>query len=160
MKSFKIKSTLFSIFLLLGSRGFAQQNPLAPSELMGQWRLEKMIYEGHELELPNPDLRLTFSFYQNHSLRIYWDRKDPSVFCESMSNWILKVDDSGIVQLQVNTFAVNPMNAGDCAGDPDMTLGKKGNVPISIQNGSLMMQLRLGDQDLTYSFKKQEKELL
>lgn len=115
-----------------------------------------MIYEDHVLDLPNPDLQLTFSFFQNHSLRIYWDRKDPSVFCESMSNWTLKTDGSGISQIQLDTFAVNPMNAADCSGDPDMTLGKKESVPIWIQDSSLMMTFRLGDQDLIYIFNKQK----
>ena len=160
MTSFKINSVIFSMLVLLSASGFAQQTTLAKEELFGTWRLSKMIYEGHELDLPNPDLRLTFQFFQNFSLRIYWDRKDPSVFCESVSNWTLQTDESGKPQLAVETFAVNPMNAFDCSGDPDMTLGKKESVPLWIQDGSLMMTLRLGDQDLTYLFNKQEKGTL
>lgn len=160
MGQFQIKCGIFSMIFLWSALSEALPKPILQTEVFGAWKLTKMLYEGNEMDLPNPALRLTFSFFANHSLRIYWDRQDSTVFCEGFSNWIIDTDDAGASTLKQNTFAVNPMNAGDCAQDPDMKLGIKESVPIWINNGHLLITLRLGDQNLTYLFYKQNKEIL
>lgn len=155
-----MKLFFFILILLKSTIGWTQQRPLVAAEVLGNWKLSSMIYEGNEMDLPNPDLQLSFTFFPNHSMRIYWDRKNPEVFCESHSNWTLQTDNPEKVQLILDTYALNPLNASDCSLDPDMTLGKKDPTAVWRQENKLMILLRLGDQNLIYVFEQQNKEIL
>lgn len=154
-----IKQAFILILLSLSSFSvLAEEEPkMLHDQMLGSWVFTKMIYEDNELDPPNPDLRLTFTFFDNGTSRLYWDRKNVPGFCESFSAWTLNPENQAAAistKLMLNTFALNPNNNGDCSKDPDMQLGQKPGVNIWIKDQRLFMVIMLADQDLTYVFNK------
>lgn len=123
-------------------------------KIVASWLLDHLIYEEQDMQLPNPDLRLTFNFFENGTLRIHWNRGNVTEFCESFSNW--KIENATEKHmLTQNTFALNPKNSADCSRDPDMKLGPKPATEIRLENDQLFIVLMLADQNLIYVFNKQ-----
>ncbi|MFN7905883.1 MAG: hypothetical protein ACK5P5_11940 [Pseudobdellovibrionaceae bacterium] len=150
------------MILVLGIGSAAKASSIATpgiQNLIGRWHFTKIIYEGQEMEMPNPDLKLSMTFFDNQSLRLFWHRGNMMEFCESFSTWSLEEKNSE-TRLTLNTFAVNPNNQSDCAKDPDMQIGTKPSVLIWVDSGSLMMSIMLSDQNLIYVFEQTPKESL
>lgn len=106
-----------------------------------------MIYRGQEIPLPNPDLFLTWTFFRNGTVRLYWDRGGKD-FCERYAHY--QVSDS---LLKEEVFALNPQNSADCSKDPDMQLGRQTSNKIKVLDSEIQLFFSLGDEELIYVLK-------
>ncbi len=121
-----------------------QSHAVTDVDLKGHWKFSEIIYQEHRLPLPNPDLNLQWEFFSNGTSRLYWDRGTRD-FCERFAHYTVK---NQILTEEV--FALNPKNATDCVQDPDMKLGRKTNVPISLYEKEMHMHFQIGDEQLIY----------
>lgn len=134
--------------LLIGLMALsAQAEP--PRSLKGEWRFSEMIYRGQIMPLPNPDLNLTWTFFENGTERLYWGRKGESSFCERFAHYELR--DDKIIE---TVFAVNPQNGIECANDPDMQVGRQTSNTIEIKNNQIHFHMQMGDEELIYVLKE------
>lgn len=118
-------------------------------QLHGEWRLSAMIYRGNEVPPLNPNLNLRWSFFENGTERLYWDRSDEDGFCERFANY--EVSDG---KLWEKVYAVNPMNNSTCNQDPDMHVGRETVTKIEIISQKILLHLSLGDEELIYVLKE------
>lgn len=119
----------------------------ADSALIGEWKLNEMIYRGERIPLPNPELNLRFTFLSNGTERLYWDRGTDE-FCERWARYTVAGK-----TLQQEVFAVNPGNAAECKKDPDMQMGRVTHTPIELQGSELHLVFQMGDEELVYVFR-------
>jgi hypothetical protein len=117
--------------------------------LKGQWRMTDMIYKGQEMPPPNPDLNLSWTFFENGTERLYWQRKDEEGFCERFANYHI-----GDNQIQEKVFAVNPLNKADCGTDPDMQVGRETFNKIEIQQQRILFHLQVGEEEVIFILKE------
>lgn len=130
------------ILVLLMLQAYGQD--LAPRE----WKLSSMIYRGENIGLPNPELNLSFTFYQNGEGKLRWDRGNPMEFCERWASW--EVQDGLLIE---EVIKVHPDNAAECAKDPDMQLGRKTKTPIQFGPNEIQLFFPLGEEELIYVLK-------
>lgn len=118
--------------------------------LSGTWKFTEMIFKGEHQPLINPDLNLTWTFFENGTERLYWDHKGSPDFCERFANYTY--ENNQIVEVP---FALNPQNAADCGKDPDMQLGRKiTSKLVTVSNEQMHLHLSVGDDDLIYVLTK------
>lgn len=120
-----------------------------PTTLKGQWRFSEMIYRGQTLPLPNPDLNLSWTFFENGTERLYWNRKGEVSFCERFAHYELRDD-----KILETVFAVNPKNGIECANDPDMQMGRQTSNTIEIKGDRIHFHMQMGDEELIYVLKE------
>lgn len=113
--------------------------------LSGSWKFTDMIYKNQRVPRPSPDLNLVWTFFENGTERLYWDRGDNTKFCERFAFYTVKNQ-----QIIEETFALNPKNAFDCAKDPDMKVGNKTQNPISFHNNEIWIHLDLSGEEIVY----------
>lgn len=121
----------------------------AGTPLKGVWKFSGVVYRGQEMPLPNPKLNMTWTFFENNTARLYWDREGEIGFCERFSTYQL-VDNF----LDESVFAVNPNNAFECARDLDMQVGRKTKTKIELQETRTLLFFQLGDEEIVYILKK------
>jgi hypothetical protein len=131
------------ILLLLCSPVFAQ------TSLSGEWKLTEMIYRGERVPPLNPKLNLFWTFFENGTERLYWDRRGENGFCERFAHFEITNN-----KLHEAVFAVNPLNSLDCAQDPDMQVGRQTSNVIEINNNEILLHLQLADEELIYVLKE------
>lgn len=113
--------------------------------LSGSWKYTEMIYRGVRQPIMNPDLNLQWTFFDNGTERLYWDRKGVPGFCERFATYQFK---NG--KLSEEVFALNPGNNSQCADDIDMQLGRKTTNPMQLSDKEILIHFNLGDEELVY----------
>lgn len=122
--------------------------PTFAETLQGEWKYEELIYQGHRIPRPDPNLNLTWTFYSNGTERLYWDRGGQD-FCERFCRF--KYEDG---LLSENIFAINPDNAFECQKDTDMQAGRQTQSKLDIASTELLLHVPLGDEEIIYVLKK------
>lgn len=129
------------------SVGLGDSNAL----LWGKWKFIGYIYEGVFQPPPNPNLILTFEFFEDGTDVLKWYRINEPGFCERRGRYSFDGE-----QLTDHIFWVNPKNAFECMRDPDMTPGRTQVTALRREDNELHMDLPLSEQTLTYVWGKQE----
>lgn len=127
---------------------FVMQKAIAsPREpaLLGAWHYTGFQYDGHRYPNPNPKLLVRFTFREDGTAHLYYNRQSESGICERIS----KYDVEGDV-LRQEVIWVNPRNDVSCARDPDMQMGQKTETRIVIVEPELHMYLLLNGRDFIY----------
>ena len=137
-----MKYLIFSVFLSLSSLSFGKT-------LLGQWKYSGIIYRGNFLPLPNPDLYLTWTFFENGTERLFWRYEGVSGFCERFA--VYEIDNDFLIE---KIFAVNPYNTSKCKNDPDMEVGREVKTKVEILSDEIRLHIPLGDQELVYVLKE------
>lgn len=138
------KFATIGIFLL-GSISFsASDQPHCPIE--GKWSIFQVIYRGTPKE-PTHTL-LEFDFEDGNS-RLYWKQLDSEGFCERKRKYKYSYP---LVEDEVTW--TNPANLIECSMDPDMRVGHRSITRAENVDGMLRLYLPLGDEELTYVFKR------
>lgn len=135
---------IFLVLFLSSSWAFAQS-------ITGTWHFTEIIYRGQRQPKPSDDLFLTWTFFENGTSRLYWDRGDKKIFCERFAHYSLNSN-----TLTEVTFSVNPLNATDCRKDPDMQENEKASTSISFYKNELWLHLDLSGEELIYILSKLE----
>lgn len=118
--------------------------------LEGVWKYDGLVYEDIRYPLPNENLDLTFTFRQNGTARLFWQRRNEAGFCEREGIfWV-----SGDLLYQESIW-LNPENRFDCQEDPDMIPGRKTINRFVIKETELHIYFVLDEKDLIYVLKKQ-----
>ena len=117
--------------------------------VLGAWQYAGLRYDGSFYPNPNPNLILTFSFYDDQSAHLKWEYLDDHKFCERKGIYDLKDD----VLYQKTTW-LNPKNHPDCAKDPDMRPGLETYTPVKCEPGELGFRLQLNGRELIYVLKR------
>lgn len=113
--------------------------------LTGSWKFSEIIYNNQRMPRPSPDLNLVWTFFENGTERLYWDRGNTNIFCERFAFYFEKNQ-----EIYEETFALNPKNAADCSKDPDMKVGHKTSNPISFHFNEIWLHLDLAGEELIY----------
>ncbi|MBK9323541.1 MAG: hypothetical protein IPM97_11470 [Bdellovibrionaceae bacterium] len=121
----------------------------AGTRLSAEYKLTGHIYRGSVIPPFNPNLNLTWTFFENGTDRLYWDRKGEIGFCERFANYTIENE-----QITEVVFAANPNNSFECSKDPDMLVGRKTTTKFKIVEQQLLLYLQLGDEELVYIFKE------
>lgn len=116
--------------------------------LSGEWKFEEMIYLNQRIPRSDPNLNLRWTFYQNGTERLYWDRGTAD-FCERFSHYEYSNN-----QLQTLVYALNPKNALKCKDDPDMQLGIAASILLETKDAEIWLHLLVGEETLIYVLKK------
>lgn len=122
----------------------------AAESLVGTWKFTNLIYQNQIFPLPNPDLNLRWTFFQNGTERLYWDHGNVGVFCERWGFYSLQES-----ILREEGFALNPKNSPDCGKDPDMQLPRITYTRLEWNNGKIHLYLKAGSEDLIYALELQ-----
>ena len=129
------------------SRLMAASNHL----LWGKWKFIGYIYEGIFQQPPNPNLVLTFEFFEDGTDILKWYRLNEPGFCERRGRYTFDGQ-----QLTDQILWVNPKNAFECMRDPDMTPGRTQVTALRREANELHMDLPLAEQTLTYVWGKED----
>lgn len=121
----------------------------SPATIFGVWKYSELIYRGQILPLPNPDLNLTWTFFDNGTERLHWTEKGETSFCERFAHYELRDD-----KIFETVFAINPRNGPECAKDPDMQVGRETSNKIEIQERQILFHMQMGDEEVVYILKK------
>lgn len=119
------------------------------SELWGRWRYTGYIYQGQFQESPNPDLEMTFDFYQDGTDLLHWHRRGERGFCERRGRY--QFDGEYLID---EVYWVNPLNRRDCSSDPDMRSGLRQITPARSEHDHLFVDLPLGDETVVYVWER------
>lgn len=121
------------------------------SEIWGHWKYLGYIYQGYFQDSPNPDLVMTFEFYQDGTDLLHWYRIGQRGFCERRGRY--QFDGETLID---EVFWVNPKNARDCSADPDMRLGQKTTTAMTRDRDKIYMELPLSDEVVIYVWERKE----
>jgi hypothetical protein len=138
---------LWNLLILLGSDASFAYNPDLTSEklLIGKWQFSGYIYGGQLLPPPNPNLVLTFQFFDDGTDLLHWHRVNEEGLCERKGRFSYNGD-----QLTDKVIWINPENSFECDRDPDMVLGKTQVTPLKRIDDRLHMDLPLSEETITY----------
>ena len=136
-------------FLFISSSGLAFFQNESNSMILGKWKFVGYFYAGKFQEPPNPNLVLTFEFFENGVDLLHWHRTNEEGLCERKGNYTY--DDQ---KLSDEVVWLNPDNVIECGRDPDMVLGKKLITPLRRKDDRLYMDLPLSEETLTYVWAK------
>jgi hypothetical protein len=120
-------------------------------QIIGDWKFSSLIYQGQPQPMPNPDLNLRWEFFENGTVRLYWDRKNVTGFCERFAHYTFEKN-----SLRQIVFAVNPQNADECGKDPDMQVGRDTTNRMEISGRDIHLYFQMGDEDLIYVLERQQ----
>jgi hypothetical protein len=158
MKTFSQAIILFFLFTYTSQFAGAEMVgdydgavPTTPNELLGNWLYYRLYYQDHFQEPLSPELRLTFSFYDNGEDNLQWYRTNQPGTCERRGKFTF--DGKNLDDLVI---WVSPKNHMSCGSDPDMQLGKHSVTRAEIKDGEFWLYLSLGAEDFVYVFKRIE----
>ncbi|KYG65711.1 hypothetical protein AZI86_01140 [Bdellovibrio bacteriovorus] len=114
------------------------------NSLIGLWLFTSIIYHDTPAPRPNPDLMMTFKFSESESVLHYYRKNQPG-FCERTATYTYDGQ-----TLHQTITAVHEGNADFCDKDPDMQMGAVSETPVVLKDGKIHMQLKLGEEDITY----------
>lgn len=118
--------------------------------LWGAWVFVGLIYQGHNLPPPNPDLRLEYRFEESGRNTLSYHRRNERGFCEreALYRW-----DGSVLYQKVETL--HPDNAPWCGDDRDMQAGFESWSRAWIENDRFHLALSLGEEEIIYLWDRQ-----
>lgn len=119
------------------------------SSLLGIWIFSAVIYQGHLMDPPNPNLKLYYSFLSETRNEIYYYRDDEKGYCKRWAEY--NADGQNIEQTVIE---VDPINNNSCSDDSDMVMNTHSIVKYEITNDQLHLHLPLGEEEIIYIFSK------
>lgn len=144
------KKLIFPLMILASCASHAD----LAQDLLATWQYDGFFYQNHRYPNPNPELKLTFTFHDDHTARLYWKRDNETGFCERNGTWELKGD-----SLNQNVTWLNPNNDPVCGKDPDMQLGRSTENKIDIATNAigteLNLHMQLNGNEFLYILKRQ-----
>lgn len=138
---------LISSFSRIWAQACDNESQGAP--LWGKWQFKELIFEGERRPPFNPNLILTFEFFESGESILRWERSNEEGFCERRGRWSWDG-----VHLRDEVIWVNPENNRDCSMDPDMQLGRKTVSRAELVDGDIHLHLPVNESVLIYIFKK------
>lgn len=120
------------------------------NSLIGIWMYASLIYQGHPIPKPNPDLKMFYTFKSNQQNEIYYYRVNENGFCRRTATYEI-LDSNKLVQ---KVIEVDPENADFCGQDPDMQLDRVTEVKFELKDEKLFLELQLGEDILVYVWEK------
>lgn len=124
------------------------------SQIWGQWKYIGFIYRGAFQGPPNPNLVLTFEFFEDGSDILKWSYTNEEGFCERKGQYSYDG-----VQLTDKIVWVNPKNSIECQKDPDMVNGKIQITPLRRVDNQIRLEIPLSDETLIYILAKNDSKL-
>ncbi len=115
------------------------------NSLIGVWLFVGLLYQGHELPVPNPNLRIYYTFESAELNSLYYFRLGESGFCERKARYSFS---NGLLSQEV--FWVHDQNASWCDQDPDMRLGSKSVTALKKVDGRLYLSMKMGEETISY----------
>jgi hypothetical protein len=115
------------------------------NSIVGEWKFSEMILDGITYPMPNPDLDLRMTFFDDINSRLFWTRKNEIGFCERKALYFYQNE-----KLFQKVTWVNPNNDFECQKDKDMHLGRETINHVRIEENKLYLDLNLSDKILTY----------
>lgn len=113
--------------------------------LIGLWLFTGLIYQGQQMPLPNPQLKIYYEFQDTGTNSLRYFRDGEEGFCERRAAYEYSGED--LVQQVV---WVNPQNALWCNQDTDMQLGNKSWSKAWIDNGHFHLTVPVGEENIIY----------
>lgn len=117
--------------------------------IFGMWLFTSLIYQGHSMPLPNPNLKIYYEFLDTGINTLRYHREGEAGFCERRAAF--EFSGSTLVQQVV---WVNPQNAPWCSQDTDMQLGNQTWSDTWIENHQLHLTIPMGDEEIIYVWDK------
>ncbi|MBX3042011.1 MAG: hypothetical protein KF789_14995, partial [Bdellovibrionaceae bacterium] len=122
----------------------------AGGALWGVWVFVGLIYQGHMLPPPNPDLRLEYRFEESGRNTLSYHRRDESGFCEREADYQWSPP-----LLYQKVKKTHPENAAWCGEDRDMQVGFESWTRAWIDdNGRFHLALSMGEEEVIYLWDK------
>jgi hypothetical protein len=116
---------------------------------LGKWDYYKYIYKG-TIQFPrDQDTHLYYEFIEGGRSVLLWKNDAERMYCERRG--LFYNTDKSIVD---EVVWVHPSNSRECGQDPDMRVGRTTVTPFRIVEDELHLDLPLGDDFLTYVFKR------
>lgn len=137
--------TLVFLVLLFFSQSWAT-GPCFNTALLGTWKFTELIYEGHTVPAPNPNLDLRFTFQLDRTSILRWFRTDEAGFCERKA--LFEVHDDQWLYQKVTWL--HPDNDSSCSSDVDMRLGRETFTQYAIEDDKLLLYFDLDGKPLIY----------
>jgi hypothetical protein len=123
--------------------------PSISTQLLGKWDYYKYIYKG-TIQFPrDQDTHLYYEFIEGGRSVLLWKNDAERMYCERRG--LFYNTDKSIVD---EVVWVHPSNSRECGQDPDMRVGRTTVTPFRIVEDELHLDLPLGDDFLTYVFKR------
>ncbi|MEN0059437.1 MAG: hypothetical protein AAGB31_11430 [Bdellovibrio sp.] len=119
------------------------------SILWGVWLFTGFIYHGEPMPPLNPSLQIRYEFQASGENTLHYFREGEQGFCERRARYEY---DGGYLAQQV--IWVNPDNASWCSRDTDMQMNNHSVTPMQLEENVLHLILPLGEEELTYVWKK------
>lgn len=151
-----LSSLVFGFVLFAGAPslwGHPNSDSDSSSQLWGHWKFIGYIYSGQFQNSPNPNLVLTFDFFEDGTDILKWYRTNETGFCERKGKYSY---DGKKLTDQITW--VNPRNSFECWKDPDMVVGKTQVTPLRREGEVLYLDLTLSDDVLIYVWKKEPSD--
>ena len=121
--------------------------------LIGLWIFAGMIYQGHQLPPPNPNLIMSYDFLPDGQNKLSYHRLNEKGSCQRTANYL---HDEVSKTLYQKVVQVDPNNASWCSDDLDMRDGTETWNKAWVENETLHLMLNLGEESLTYLWKKKD----
>lgn len=119
------------------------------SSLLGIWIFTAVIYQGHLMDPPNPNLHLYYTFMSETRNEIYYYRDDEKGSCKRWADY-----SAGEQSIEQTVVEVDPLNMDSCSNDSDMLMNSHSVVKYEITNDQLYLHLPLGEEEIVYIFSK------
>jgi hypothetical protein len=119
------------------------------STLLGVWLFTGLIFQGQDMPLPNPNLKIEYHFTENGLNRLFYYREGEQGFCERTARF--QFSENTLFQ---EVLSVNPDNAPWCAQDQDMRAGYKSWSRAWIKNEKFHLAVMMGEEQLVYVWTK------
>jgi hypothetical protein len=119
------------------------------SNLLGIWFFTALIYQGHLMDPPNPNLHLYYTFMSETRNEVFYYRDDEKGFCKRWADY-----SAGEQSIEQTVVEVDPLNMDSCSSDSDMLMNSHSMVKYEIKNNQLHLYLPLGEEEIVYIFSK------
>lgn len=119
-------------------------------DIVGHWQYEYFNHRGSDFPVDKEALDLKFSFNEDGTGVLMWERRNANVRCERKS--IYEVRDYNMLYQKVTW--VNPENHISCSEDEDMQLNTESITKFDVSNDMLTLYLDLSGEPLFYYLKK------
>lgn len=119
------------------------------SSIIGIWLFTAVLYQGHLMDPPNPDLHLYYTFMSETRNEVYYYRNDEKGYCKRWADYNATTD-----HIEQTVVELDPTNNDSCSGDSDMIMNAHSIVKYEITNGQLYLHLPLGEEEVVYIFSR------
>lgn len=122
--------------------------------LIGLWMATALIYQGQTIPLPNPDLRIYYTFEDTgvNTMRYYRENENGSCTRKAVYEFSSNT-------LKQHVVWTSPENASWCSQDVDMQLEYKSWTQAELKDGKFYLYAQMGEENLIYVWERVEPSL-